>query len=84
MLDKSFGPKIEVVRKQCSGNKKGCDPWRGVVSCVYVNPKTEQLLWVVRFIKMDGAGLRQIRRERALSKRDLSRMTGMVAHGQAK
>ena len=67
-----------------SGNKKGRDPWRGVVSCVYVNPKTEHLLWVVRFIKIDGAGLRRIRRERALSKRDLSRMTGMVAYGQAK
>jgi hypothetical protein len=29
VLAKSFGPKIEVVRKWCSGNKKGRDPWRG-------------------------------------------------------
>ena len=28
VLDKRFGAKIEVVPKQCSGNKKGCDPWR--------------------------------------------------------
>ena len=29
VLDKSFGPKIKVVRKQCSANEKGRDPWRG-------------------------------------------------------
>jgi hypothetical protein len=44
VLDKRFGAKIEVVRKQCIGNKKGRDPWPGVVSCVYANPKTEHLL----------------------------------------
>ncbi|MDP8939200.1 MAG: helix-turn-helix transcriptional regulator [Actinomycetota bacterium] len=32
-----------------------------------------------RFMQVDGERLRQLRRERALSQRDLSRMTG-VAH----
>ncbi len=41
VLDKSFGPRIEVARKQWSGNKKGVIGGVGVVSCVYVNPKTE-------------------------------------------
>ncbi len=46
VLDKSFGPKIEVVRKQCSGNKKGVIRAIGVVSCVYyVNPETECFWW---------------------------------------
>ena len=48
VLDKSFGPKIEVVRKQWSGNKKGVIRGVGVVSCVYVNPKTEHF-WVVDY-----------------------------------
>ena len=48
VLEKSFGPKIEVVRKQWSGNKKGVIRGIGVVSCVYVNPKTEHF-WVVDY-----------------------------------
>jgi hypothetical protein len=48
VLDKSFGPKIELVRKQWSGNKKGVIRGVGVVSCVYVNPKTEHF-WVVDY-----------------------------------
>jgi hypothetical protein len=66
-LNKSFRTRIKLVRKQCSGTKKGRDPWRGVVSCVYVNPKTEH--W---FIKIDWVRLQRFRRERALSKCDLS------------
>ncbi len=48
VLDKGFGPKIEVVRRQWSGNKKGVIRGIGVVSCVYVNPKTERF-WVVDY-----------------------------------
>lgn len=46
VLEKSFGPKIGVVRKQRSGNEKGVVRGIGVVSCVYVNPETERF-WVV-------------------------------------
>ncbi len=48
VLDKNFGPKIEVTRKQWSGNKKGVVGGIGVVSCVYVHPKTENF-WVVDY-----------------------------------
>ena len=48
VLEKSFGPKIEVARHQWSGNKKGVIRGVGVVSCVYVNPKTEHF-WVVDY-----------------------------------
>jgi len=48
VLEKSFGPKIEVVRKQWSGNKKGVINGIGVVSCVYVNPRTG-CFWVVDY-----------------------------------
>jgi hypothetical protein len=37
-----------VVRKQWSGNKKGVIRGVGVVSCVYVNPKTEHF-WLVDY-----------------------------------
>jgi hypothetical protein len=66
VLDKRFGPKIEGMRKQCSGRSVG------VISCVYVNPKTEHFLWVVRFVKIDGARLRRIRRERAIQTRSIA------------
>ena len=48
VLDKSFGPKIEVTRKQWSGNEKSVIRGIGVVSCVYVNPETEQF-WVIDY-----------------------------------
>lgn len=41
VLEKSFGPSIELTRKQWSGNdKKSVIRAIGVVSCVYVNPTT--------------------------------------------
>jgi len=48
VLDKSFGPKIEVVRKQWSGNEKGVIRGMGLVSCVYINPKTQHF-WVIDY-----------------------------------
>lgn len=40
VLDKSFGPKIEMTRRQWSGNAPGVVRGIGLVSCVYVNPVT--------------------------------------------
>ena len=48
VLDKSHGPKIEVVRRQWSGNEKKVIGGIGVVSCVYVNPQTERF-WVIDY-----------------------------------
>lgn len=48
VLDKSFGPMIEMTRKQWSGNDKSVIRGIGVVSCVYVNPETERF-WVIDY-----------------------------------
>ena len=48
VLDKSFGPRIELVRRQWSGNQKRVIGGIGVVSCVYVNPKSGQF-WVIDY-----------------------------------
>lgn len=48
VLDHSFGPRIEMVRRQWSGNKKSVIRGIGLVSCVYVNPHTEQF-WVIDY-----------------------------------
>lgn len=37
---------IEIVRRQYSGNEHGVVKGIGVVSCIYVNPKTLQF-WVI-------------------------------------
>jgi len=56
VLDKSFGPKIELARKQWSGNKKkGVIRGIGVVSCVYVNPRTGRF-WVLDYRIFDPEG----------------------------
>ena len=48
VLDHSFGPQIEMVRRQWSGNQKSVIRGIGLVSCVYVNPHTEQF-WVIDY-----------------------------------
>ena len=48
VLDKSFGPRIEVARKQWSGNEGGVIGGIGVVSCVYLNPETGNF-WVIDY-----------------------------------
>lgn len=48
VLDKRFGPKIELALSQWSGNEKCPIRGIGVVSCVYVNPKTENF-WVIDY-----------------------------------
>jgi hypothetical protein len=48
VLEKSFGPQIEVTRKQWSGNEKSVIRGIGVVSLVYVNPTTERF-WVIDY-----------------------------------
>ena len=39
VLDKDSSFKIELVRKQYSGNAHGLIKGIGVVNCVYVNPR---------------------------------------------
>ncbi len=57
VLDKSFGPEIEVTRKQWSGNEKSVILGIGVVSLVYVNPDSGNF-WVIdyRIFEPDADG----------------------------
>lgn len=75
VLDKSFGPEIEPTRYQWSGNAKEVIRGIGVVSCVYVNPKTEHF-WVIDYRIFDPQtdGLTKIDHVR--------QMLGSVAHRQ--
>lgn len=54
VLDKRYSSKIEPARRQWSGNAKGVIEGIGVVTCVYVNPATEQF-WVIDY-RRAGAG----------------------------
>lgn len=48
VLDKRHSTAIENVRRQWSGNEKKVIKGIGVVTCVYVNPDTEQF-WVIDY-----------------------------------
>lgn len=57
IIDKNFSHQIELVRRQYSGNAHGIIKGIGVVSCVYVNARTQQH-WVIdyRIYDPDGDG----------------------------
>ena len=48
VLDKQYSQKIELVRQQWSGNAKRVIKGIGVVTCVYVNPETDQF-WIIDY-----------------------------------
>ena len=48
IIDKDFSHKIELVRRQYSGNAHGVIKGIGVVTCVYVNPQTKEH-WVIDY-----------------------------------
>jgi hypothetical protein len=55
IVDKNFSHKIELVRRQYSGNAHGVIKGIGVVTCVYVNPETDQF-WIIDYRIYDPAG----------------------------
>lgn len=55
VLDKNYSHKIELVRRQWSGNEKAVIKGIGVVTCVYVNPVTDQF-WLIDFRLYDPDG----------------------------
>ena len=57
VADKNYAQQIELVRHQWSGNAKAVIKGIGVVTCVYVNPETDQF-WVIdyRIYDPDGDG----------------------------
>lgn len=48
IVDKDFSAKIELVRRQYSGNAHGLVKGIGVVTCVYVNPALDQF-WIIDY-----------------------------------
>ena len=48
VLDKEHSAQIELVRYQWSGNAKNVIKGIGVVTCVYVNPDTDQF-WIIDY-----------------------------------
>ena len=55
VLDKNFSNKIELVRRQYSGNAHGIIKGIGVVNCLYVNPETGEY-WIVDYRIFDPHG----------------------------
>jgi hypothetical protein len=57
VLDKRFSSKIELVRRQYSGNEHRVIRGIGLISCIYVNPETGHY-WVIdyRIYDPDGDG----------------------------
>ena len=57
VIDKHFSKNIELVRSQYSGNEHKVIKGIGVVTCVYVNPQTDQF-WIIdyRIYDPDGDG----------------------------
>ncbi len=61
VLDKRFSEEIEIVRRQYSGNEHDVVRGIGIVSCIYVNPKTLQF-WVIdyRIFNPENDGLSKV------------------------
>jgi len=55
VLDKNYSHAIELVRRQYSGNAHAVIKGIGVVTCVYVNPDTDQF-WLIDYRIYDPEG----------------------------
>ena len=55
VLDKNYSDAIELVRRQYSGNVHAVIKGIGVVTCVYVNPESDQF-WLIDYRIYDPAG----------------------------
>jgi hypothetical protein len=76
VLDKNSSFAIELVRRQYSGNAKTVIKGIGVVTCVYVNPDTDQF-WLIdyRIYDPDGDGKSKLDHVREM-------LTNVVYHKQ--
>ena len=76
VIDQRFATKIELTRRQYSGNEKRVMRGIGLVTCIYVNPK-KGLFWIVdyRIYDPDGSGKTKLDHVEDMLK-------GIVAHKQ--
>lgn len=67
VLDQRFSSKIEIARRQYSGNEHRVLTGIGMVNCIYVNPKTGKF-WVIdyRIFNPDEDGLTKIDHVKAM------------------
>ena len=52
VLDKYYRRRIELVRRQYSGNAHGLIAGIGQVTCVYINPDTDQCWLIILVAKL--------------------------------
>lgn len=55
VVDKRYSRQIELVRHQYSGNAHGVIHGIGMVTCVYINPDTEEF-WLIDYRIEDPQG----------------------------
>jgi hypothetical protein len=55
VVDKNFSSKMDLVRRQWSGDTHGVIKGIGVVTCVYVNPELNQF-WIIDYRVYDPTG----------------------------
>ena len=55
VADKDFSHKVELVRRQYSGNAHAVIKGIGIVTCVYVNPESDQF-WIIDYRIYDPDG----------------------------
>ncbi len=55
VLDKNYSFAIELVRRQYSGNARAVIKGIGVVTCIYINPETDQF-WLIDYRLYDPEG----------------------------
>jgi hypothetical protein len=55
VADKNYSYQIELVRRQYSGNAHGVIKGIGIMTCVYVNPDTDQF-WIIDYRVYDPDG----------------------------
>lgn len=53
VVDKDFSCKIDLVRRQYSGNEHAVIKGIGVVTCIYVNPTLDQF-WIIALRRLTG------------------------------
>src|SRR5215203_2393483 len=55
VLDKAYSKKIELVRRQWSGNEHRIIKGIGLINCIYINPEAQKF-WIIDYRVYDPVG----------------------------